>query len=171
MKDEISIQYYKSPYGELLIGSHEGSLCLLDWRYWTMRQQVDIRIQQGLDAEYVEQSSDVIVDTIKQLKQYDAKEHIQFDVPIKTVGSDFQKKVWKALQEIPYGETTTYTQLAHSISNDKAVRAVASANGANALSIIIPCHRVIASNGDLAGYAGGLQAKKQLLQLESQMVF
>lgn len=171
MKDEISIQYYKSPYGELLIGSHEGSLCLLDWRYRTMRQQVDIRIQQGLDAEYVEQSSDVIVDTIKQLKQYDAKEHIQFDVPIKTVGSDFQKKVWKALQEIPYGETTTYTQLAHSISNDKAVRAVASANGANALSIIIPCHRVIASDGSLAGYAGGLQAKKQLLQLESQMVF
>ena len=171
MKDEISIQYYKSPYRELLIGSHEGALCLLDWRYRTMRKQVDSRVQKGLNAEYTEQSSEIIKETIKQLKQYDEKERMQFDIPLKTVGSDFQKKVWTALQEIPYGETTTYTQLAHSIANGNAVRAVASANGANALSIIIPCHRVIASNGDLAGYAGGLQAKKQLLQLESQMVF
>jgi len=97
MKDEISIQYYKSPYGELLIGSHEGSLCLLDWRYRTMRQQVDSRVQKGLNAEYTEQSSEIIKETIKQLKQYDAKEHIQFDVPIKTVGSDFQKKKYGKL--------------------------------------------------------------------------
>ena len=125
-------------------------------------------IQKALNAEYVEQSSEVITETIMQLKQYDAKERTQFDIPIKTAGSDFQEKVWKALQEIPHGETITYAQLAKSIGNEKAVRAVASANGANALSIIIPCHRVIASSGNLAGYAGGLQAKQMLLQLEGQ---
>jgi methylated-DNA-[protein]-cysteine S-methyltransferase len=82
------------------------------------------------------------------------------------VGTDFQKRVWEALLRVPFGTTSTYLQLAKNIKNEKAVRAVASANGANSMSIIIPCHRIIGSNGKLVGYAGGLPIKKQLLKLE-----
>ncbi len=82
-------------------------------------------------------------------------------------GTDFQKKVWKALQEIPYGETRSYQQQAILVGDKKAVRAVARANGENRIAIVIPCHRVIGSNGSLTGYAGGLERKKFLLDLES----
>jgi len=82
------------------------------------------------------------------------------------VGTDFQKRVWEALLRVPFGTTSTYLQLAKNIKNEKAVRAVAAANGANSMSIIIPCHRIIGSNGKLVGYAGGLPIKKQLLKLE-----
>jgi O-6-methylguanine DNA methyltransferase len=82
------------------------------------------------------------------------------------VGTDFQKSVWNALLAIPYGSTSTYLQLAKSLNHEKAVRAVASANGANSLSIVIPCHRIIESNGGLGGYAGGIPIKKRLLELE-----
>jgi methylated-DNA-[protein]-cysteine S-methyltransferase len=85
------------------------------------------------------------------------------------VGSDFQKRVWQALQQVPFGSVSSYRQLAESIGNPKAVRAVANANGANAISIIIPCHRIIGSNGRLVGYAGGLKAKAALLKLEHNL--
>lgn len=82
------------------------------------------------------------------------------------VGTNFQKNIWRALIKIPYGITSTYLQLAKNINNEKAVRAVASANGANSISVIIPCHRIIGSNGELVGYGGGLSIKKRLLNLE-----
>ena len=82
------------------------------------------------------------------------------------VGTDFQKKVWEALLNVPYGPTLSYLQLAKNIKNEKVVRAVAAANGANSMAIIIPCHRIIGSNGELVGYAGGLPIKKRLLKLE-----
>ena len=82
------------------------------------------------------------------------------------IGTDFQKDVWRALTEIPYGKTVTYTELAKAIKQENAVRAVAGANGANAIAIIIPCHRVIGSSGELTGYGGGLSVKKRLLKLE-----
>jgi len=82
------------------------------------------------------------------------------------VGTDFQKSVWNALMRVPYGATSTYLQLAKDIDNEKAVRAVASANGANSIGLIIPCHRIIGSDGELVGYGGGLPVKKRLLKLE-----
>jgi len=85
------------------------------------------------------------------------------------LGSDFQKSVWKALLEIPYGKTASYLELAKKIGNEKAVRAVANANGANAIGIIIPCHRIIGSDGSLTGYGGGLPLKKKLLELENNL--
>jgi len=85
------------------------------------------------------------------------------------VGTDFQRSVWDGLMQIPYGTTFSYLELAKRIDNEKAVRAVASASGANAISILIPCHRIIGANGDLVGYAGGLPAKKKLLELESNL--
>ncbi len=165
----ISIQYYKTPVGELILGSYDNQLCLADWRYRKMRSSIDTRIQKGLKAEYVEESSEVIVETMKQLDAYFANERKTFDIPLHMVGTDFQKSVWQGLIEIPYGTTASYLELSRNIGNEKAVRAVASANGANAISIMIPCHRIIGSDGALTGYAGGLPAKKKLLELESHL--
>ena len=164
----IKIQYYKSPVGEILLGSYEGKLCLADWKYRRMRTTIDKRIQKGLKAEYVEQGSEVIAKTIKQMKEYFAGERKVFDIPLLMVGTDFQKSVWDGLIKIPYGTTASYLELSKNIGNEKAVRAVANANGANAISILIPCHRIIGSDGSLTGYAGGLVAKKRLLELESK---
>lgn len=162
----VNIRYYKTPIGEVILGSFDNQLCLLDWRYRRMRDAVDKRIKKGLAAEFVESDDELIEQTIEQLDEYLRADRSQFDIPLLMVGTDFQKSVWGALLEIPYGITSSYQQLAISLDNKKAVRAVASANGANAISIIIPCHRIIGSNGDLVGYAGGLPAKKQLLALE-----
>jgi len=165
----ISIQYYKSPVGEILLGSYDGKLCLADWKYRRMRTAIDARIQKGLKAEYVEQGSEVIEKTIVQMQEYFSGERKVFDIPLLMVGTDFQRSVWDGLIKIPYGTTASYLELSKNIDNEKAVRAVASANGANAISILIPCHRIIGSNGDLVGYAGGLSAKKKLLELESNL--
>jgi len=164
--DSISIQYFNSPVGELIIGSHEGKLCLCDWKYRHMRASIDKRLQSTLKAIYAEQPSQLITETITQLEHYFVKKLTHFDLPLLMAGTSFQKSVWSALLAIPYGKTTSYLELAKNIQNEKAVRAVASATGANAISIIIPCHRVIGSSGQLTGYAGGLAAKKQLLALE-----
>ena len=164
--DQIAIQYWQSPVGELILGSYGEKLCLADWRYRKQRKRVDRRLQKALKAVYSEASSPVTDKAIVQLKEYFAKERKEFDIPLLLVGTDFQRSVWEGLLQIPYGTTSSYLALAKSIGNEKAVRAVASANGANAISILIPCHRIIGSNGTLTGYAGGLDVKEKLLTLE-----
>lgn len=167
----IKIKYYNSPVGELIIGSFNNELCLCDWRYRKMRNDIDQRIQKGLDAEYKEGDSKIIQQTILQLDEYFNEERTEFNIPLKLVGTDFQQQVWNQLLQIPFGETSSYLELSKDLGNEKAIRAVASANGANAISIIVPCHRIIGSDGKLVGYAGGLNAKKKLLQLESKGKF
>jgi methylated-DNA-[protein]-cysteine S-methyltransferase len=162
----INIQYCKTKIGELILGSFEGKLCLLDFRYRKMRKTVDERIKKGLNAKFAENNTEIIEKTLAELDEYFHGNRKEFDVPLKMVGTDFQKRVWEALLRVPFGTTSTYLQLAKNIKNEKAFRAVASANGANSMSIIIPCHRIIGSNGKLVGYAGGLPIKKQLLKLE-----
>lgn len=162
----IKIQYYKTPVGELILGEYDNQLCLADWRYRKMRSVIDKRIQSGLKAKYKEQEGTITEQTIQQLNEYFREERTIFDVPILMVGSDFQKQVWRTLVQIPFGKTLSYLALSRQMGNEKAIRAVASANGANAISILVPCHRIIGSNGDLVGYAGGLSAKEKLLQLE-----
>ena len=108
----------------------------------------------------------VIKETITQLEEYFIKKRKTFDLPLKLEGTDFQKQVWKALLTIPYGKTATYKDIAKIIGNEKASRAVGMANNKNKLPIILPCHRVIGANGDLTGYAGGLEIKQKLLNLE-----
>lgn len=153
--------------GELVLGSYQNELCLCDWRYRKSRAAIDKRIQDGLKAEYVEDTSPVILSAIQQLEEYFKKERTSFDLPLLLIGSEFQKKVWNELLCISYGKKISYMTLTKKLGDVKAIRAVASANGANAISIIVPCHRVIASDGKLTGYAGGLPAKKKLLALES----
>ncbi len=167
--ESIIVKEYQSPVGVLLIGSFHNELCLCDWKYRKMRDSIDQRILKGLNAIYEEGNSDVIEKTILQLEEYFLKERTIFDLPIKFVGTDFQKRVWSELEKVPYGETVSYLTLAEKLNNIKAIRAVASANGTNAISIIVPCHRIIGSDGKLVGYAGGLEAKKKLLKLESKI--
>ncbi len=168
---DICIQYHKTKIGELILGSFEGKLCLLDFNYRKMRNAVDDRIKKGLNADFIEEDSEIIEKTRTELDEYFKENRREFDVPIQMVGTDFQKSVWNALLKVAYGTTSTYLQLAKDINNEKAVRAVAGANGANAIAIIIPCHRIIGSSGELVGYAGGLPTKKRLLTLEKKQEF
>ena len=147
----IRIQRYHSPCGDLILGSFEDRLCLCDWAVESHRDIVDRRLRKVLKACYEESTSEVIQEAIKQLL---------------FLGTDFQKSVWYKLLDIPYGSTVSYGELAKQLDMPKAVRAVAAANGANAISIFAPCHRVIGSNHTLVGYGGGLPAKKRLLDLE-----
>lgn len=164
--NQINIQYYKTKIGELILGSFDGKLCLLDFKYRRMRNTVDERIKKGLNAVFIERDDEILKRARQQIDEYLEGRRKDFNIPLLTVGSDFQKSVWNALMEVPYGTTSTYLQLAKNINNEKAVRAVAKANGANAIGIIIPCHRIIGSNGELVGYGGGLPVKKRLLNLE-----
>lgn len=108
----------------------------------------------------------ILKKTEKQLAEYFAGARKNFDVPLELVGTDFQVRVWKELQKIPYGQTISYLELAKRVGNTKASRAVGSANGKNPISILVPCHRVINVNGGLGGFAGGLPVKSFLLDLE-----
>ncbi|MFK7786477.1 MAG: methylated-DNA--[protein]-cysteine S-methyltransferase [Crocinitomicaceae bacterium] len=166
----INIQYYSSPVGEIMLGAFEGQLCLADWRFRKMRSFIDNRLQNAFKAVFTEETTDVIEETKRQLDEYFDGERKEFDLPLLIVGSHFQEQVWRELLKIPYGETKTYLKLSRDLGNEKAIRAVASANGANAVSIIVPCHRIIGSDGRLVGYAGGLPAKKKLLKLEGAAV-
>lgn len=110
---------------------------------------------------------EILEDAIYQFQEYFEGTRENFDLKLNPSGTDFQKKVWDALCEIPYGKTVSYLELSKKLGDPKAIRAVAAANGKNPLWIIVPCHRVIGSNGDLVGYAGGLPRKKWLLEHES----
>jgi methylated-DNA-[protein]-cysteine S-methyltransferase len=169
--DQINIQYYKTRIGELILGSFDRKLCLLDFRYRRMRTTVDKRIKVGLKAEFIEQDDEILWKARKQLDEYLDGDRTCFDISILMVGSDFQKHVWKALMQVPYGKTASYLDLAKTICNEKAVRAVAGANGANSIAVIIPCHRIVGSNGELVGYGGGIPVKKRLLKLEHENSF
>ena len=164
---QIEIQYYKTPYTEFILGSFEGSICLVDYRQRKKREALDRRIQNGLDARYIEQDNALLQKTRKALDAYFSGKRKTFDLPLLPVGTPFQRKVWKAVQKIPYGRTATYATLAKEIERPKAIRAVANAVGANPLAIIIPCHRIIGSDGTLRGYAGGVELKQKLLDIES----
>ncbi|SCY00921.1 methylated-DNA-[protein]-cysteine S-methyltransferase [Nonlabens sp. Hel1_33_55] len=179
--NNIIIQNYKSPVGDLTLGVFNNQLCLCDWTYRKMRTQIDQRIESFCDSSTTIGSHEILNQCIEQLTEYFEGERTTFNLPLLLCGSDFQKSVWSTLQGINYGETISYSSLSRKrtqnntsqpskdIGNSKSpkdVRAVAAANGANALSIIIPCHRVIGSDGSLTGYAGGLRAKEQLLKLE-----
>lgn len=167
----IHFQYYKSPFGELKIASFKEELVICDWRYRKQRETVDKRISKALKVELLESDSKIIQQTIHQLTEYFNNTRTLFELPIQTIGTEFQQSVWKALQTIPFGKTESYLGLSRKLGNEKAIRAVASANGANAISILIPCHRIIGSNGELTGYAGGLPAKKKLLELENPNLY
>lgn len=165
--DVIKTKCYKTPCGELKLGSFGDKLCLCDWQLEKHRGLVDRRLQRILKSGFEEGGSEVIDRAMAQLDEYFAGKRQEFDVPLLFVGTDFQKAVWSDLLNIPYGETISYGEMARRIGRPSSVRAVANANGANSISIFAPCHRVIGSDRSLTGYGGGLDAKRYLLELET----
>jgi len=162
----LVITYHKTKIGEFVLGAYDGQLCLMDFRYRKMRDRVDRRLKSELKATFVERDDELLKIACGQLDEYLDGTRQTFDLPLLMVGSEFQQKVWRALMEIPYGETASYLSLANAIDTPKSVRAVANANGANAIALIVPCHRIIGSDGQLVGYGGGLNIKKRLLNME-----
>lgn len=166
----IHIKHYYSPVGELLIGTYKNRICLCDWARGHRRRSNDWRLQRTLRAIYKEVDQQLSRRVVRQLDEYFAGKRQDFNLPLLLTGTPFQNEVWRELQKIPYGETRSYAELAQAIGKPKAIRAVASANSYNPISILIPCHRVIGSDLKLVGYAGGLEAKRFLLELERQNI-
>ncbi len=167
MTEEIRIQRYDSPFGEIVLGSLGKALCLCDWGGKPCAEKNERRLLRLLNAGFREGPSPVIERAKTQLDEYFTLRRRTFDLLLHEVGTPFQRRVWDALLEIPYGQTRTYKEIAQRVGDVRAVRAVAQAIGANGIGIIIPCHRVIGSNGTLTGFAGGLEVKKELLLLET----
>lgn len=151
---------HPSPYGPLRLVASEAGLAGV---YFSEHKHLQ------LDSAWQADSNDALLkDATQQLDAYFAGQLRDFDLPLDfTQGTPFQQEVWRALQTIAYGEVRSYSALAQQIGRPKAIRALGAANGRNSLSIVVPCHRVIAANGDLQGYAGGLENKRRLLLLES----
>lgn len=169
MNKFINIQHYFSLCGELVLASYADNLCLCDWSDNPCAERNKRRLERYLNASFKTETSSVLEEAKRQLDEYFAGNRKAFTIPLLLVGTDFQQQVWNELLNIPYGATTSYKEIAQSIGKPKAVRAVAGAIGANGISILIPCHRVVGSDNSLTGYAGGLEAKKMLLQIETQI--
>ena len=148
----------ESPIGELLLVGDGERLCGLHMQEG--RKPVTI------GANWREASAPFAAVTT-QLREYFAGQRSEFDVPLTLAGTPFERRVWELLREIPYGETTTYGEIARQIGKPSAARAVGLANGRNPIAVIVPCHRVIGSDGSLTGYGGGLERKRMLLDLET----
>ena len=160
--DGMKYCYMDTPIGTLLIAGEEDAVRLIAFpRSGKARRP---------EAGWTESASGALAETVRQLREYFAGKRTDFDLPLAPQGTAFQQKVWRKLQEIPYGKTISYGELARLIGNPKASRAVGSANGRNQIPIVIPCHRVIASGGGLGGFGGGLPTKTKLLDLEARVV-
>lgn len=143
-------------------------ICLFDFEYRRMMSSIQKRIQTTLAMDFEEGAHPHLDLLEKQANEYFNGTRKDFDLPLQLVGTDFQKKVWNGLQQIPYGETRSYKKQSVFLGDVKAIRAVATANGQNGIAIIVPCHRVIGDNGSLVGYGGGLPKKKWLLEHEAR---
>jgi methylated-DNA-[protein]-cysteine S-methyltransferase len=158
--------FYKqieSPVGRLkLVASANALVAVL------FEQERPDRVKVNVDTVYLDPQHPILIETERQLSQYFLGIRTEFDLPIEANGSNFQKKVWRALREIPFGETRSYSDLANAVGSPKACRAVGAANGKNPLAIVVPCHRVVGANGALTGFAGGLETKAKLLALEAR---
>ena len=155
MEDSLYKAYYNSPCGLLEVCANEVGITSI----------LFVKKKQGK-----EKSNGLVADCILELEEYFNKKRKTFSVPLDLIGTDFQKRVWNELLNIPFGKTISYMQMAINLGDKKCIRAAGTANGRNPVSIIVPCHRVIGSNGDLVGYGGGMDKKKFLLELEGALV-
>jgi methylated-DNA-[protein]-cysteine S-methyltransferase len=154
----MNYQFLETPIGTLLIAGDERAIHRIEFP------------QDGTagkpEAGWTESARGPVGDAVRQLREYFSGKRTDFDLPLEPQGTPFQRGVWKRLEEIPYGETISYGELAKRVGNPKASRAVGAANGQNPIPIVIPCHRVIGANGKLTGFGGGLPTKEKLLELE-----
>ena len=156
----------RTPLGVMRIGASDEGICLFDFEYRKSIDTIMKRIESYAGSEFRQEEHPYFELLKTQIAEYFTGIRKDFDLPLHLAGSQFQVSVWKALMEIPYGETRSYKKQAIALGNEKAIRAVAGANGENGIAIIIPCHRVIGENGSLTGYGGGLQRKQWLLDHE-----
>ena len=154
--EALQFRSMDSPVGQLTLAGPDGRLMHL--------RMVDQTYEPRHDDW--EPDDDAFPEAVEQLEAYFAGDRTEFDLELDLVGTQFQRRVWAALQAIPYGETRSYGEIARQIGSPRACRAVGLANGHNPIGIIVPCHRVIGSNGSLTGYGGGLGRKRALLELE-----
>ena len=166
----IPVTRLLTPYGPMFAGATDEGICLLEFTDRRMIETQFQRLNHLLDARCVPGTHPLFDALEKELTEYFEGKRKRFDVPLLIPGTAFQRAAWDALMEIPYGATRSYREQAEAIGRGSAVRAVARANGDNRLSIIVPCHRVIGSNGQLTGYGGGLWRKERLLQLEGALL-
>lgn len=150
-----------TPVGKLKLVAHDHALLAVLWENENPKRV-------PLSTLVLDQNHPILIETQKQLDEYFRGKRQTFNLPLEFHGTDFQKQVWHALVTIPFGETRSYKEIAEQIDHVKAVRAVGAANGKNPISIIVPCHRVVGANGKLVGFAGGLENKEILLQIESE---
>jgi methylated-DNA-[protein]-cysteine S-methyltransferase len=156
--------FYKeveSPVGKLKLVASSNALVAILWE----RERPN-RVK--LAALKLDTQQPILLEVERQLSEYFSGTRTEFDLPLELHGSEFQKRVWRALREIPFGQTRSYLDLAKTVGSAQAVRAVGAANGKNPLSIVVPCHRVVGANGSLTGFAGGLEVKAKLLAFEAK---
>lgn len=152
--------YVHSPVGRLKIVARDTGLVAILWENDDPKR---VRLEDSRE----EDGHPVLLEAELQLREYFSGKRTSFSVPLEMQGTDFQKSVWRALLQIPFGETRSYGELAKQLGKPAASRAVGAANGRNPVSILVPCHRVIGASGKLTGFAGGLEAKQVLLRLEA----
>ncbi len=167
----IDLKRIETPIGPMYSAAVEEGICMLEYsdrkslenEFWDLAKTFNAKIVIGENQHFRTLE--------KQLSEYFGGQRTAFTVPLSPVGTEFQKSVWNTLIQIPYGETWTYRKQSENLGDARKVRAVANANGLNKISIIIPCHRVIGSNGTLTGYGGGIWRKQKLLELEKAILF
>lgn len=167
--DVVYLTRLATPLGPMLLGATAAGICLLEFidddasdpQLHDLARRLGRKIRAGTNEHTTRLAG--------ELEEYFAGQRRHFDTPLAPIGTDFQQRVWRALREIPHGETRSYAEQARMIGAPKAVRAVANANGQNRIAIVIPCHRVIGSDGKLTGYAAGLWRKEWLLRHEGGM--
>ncbi len=168
VKNIVNISRILTPIGPMFVAGSDDGICLLEFTDRKMLETEIKELKKALNSEFIPGNNKYFIELNKQLKEYFDGIRTQFSIPLVVPGSEFQQKVWHELMNIPYGKTISYQEEAKNLNNQKAVRAVAHANGCNRIAIIIPCHRVIAKDGTLAGYGGGIWRKQYLLNLEEK---
>lgn len=167
----IDLKRIETPIGTMYAAAVEEGICMLEFTDRKMLETEFKDLAKSLNATIVQGENPHFKTLEKELSEYFDGNRTEFTVPLSPVGTEFQKSVWKVLLKIPYGETWNYKKQSEVLGDIKKVRAVANANGMNKISILIPCHRVIGSNGTLTGYGGGIWRKQKLLELEKAILF
>ena len=167
----IDLKRIETPIGTMYAAATVEGICMLEFTDRKMLETEFKDLAKSLNAIIIQGENPHFIPLEKELAEYFLGKRTEFTVPLSPVGTDFQKSVWKILMKIPYGETWNYKKQSEVLGDAKKVRAVANANGMNKISILIPCHRVIGSNGTLTGYGGGIWRKQKLLELEKAILF
>lgn len=168
MKNKLFVTRFETPLGEITACSTDKGICLLEF---SDRETLDYELEEIARKQHIEIGFDnnfILTELKKQMIEYFDGSRMEFTLPLHLIGTDFQKKVWNYLISIPYGFTKSYSDQAKELEMIPAIRAIAHANGANKIAIIVPCHRVLGKNGRLTGYRGGVERKRKLILHEQR---